>query len=107
MNEPQCRRQSPRSLIHLPVLIKMPDESAARPVRLRDISAGGISAFLDADIGVSTPIEVIVSVPYEISLTKMIDVHLQGSVMRVDCTEVTSERTVAARLLFPSPPGQA
>lgn len=101
------RRSGPRSVICLPVSIKFSTEEAPRPVHLRDMSATGISVFSDfSGLNLSTQIEVIVSVPYEISLTEEIQVRLGGQVMRVD-NDSQDRRSIAAALFPISPVGHA
>ena len=94
------RRSGPRSVICLPISVKTSSDEVARPVHLRDMSAHGIAVFCDLiDIDPMSEIEVIVSVPYEISLTEEIQVRLGGQVMRVD-NDSQDRRSIAASI-FP------
>jgi hypothetical protein len=94
------RRSGPRSVICLPVSVKTPNDEVARPVHLRDMSAHGIAVFSEfTDLNPMSQIEVIVSVPYEISLTEEIQVRLGGQVMRID-NDSQDRRSIAATL-FP------
>jgi PilZ domain len=97
------RRSGPRSVICLPISVKTSNDEAPRPVHLRDMSAHGIAVFADfADLDPMSKIEVIVTVPYEISLTEEIQVRLGGQVIRVD-NDSQNRRSIAASLFFPSP----
>jgi len=78
-----CRRSSPRSPISLPVSIRTMDEEEARPVKLHNMSAGGMAIFPGAELSPSSRIEIILSVPYEISLTEVVQVKLNGEIIRV------------------------
>jgi len=94
------RRSGPRSVICLPVSVKTSNDDVARPVHLRDMSAHGIALFAELmDLDPMSQIEVIVSVPYEISLTEEIQVRLGAQVLRVD-NDSQDRRSIAAAL-FP------
>jgi hypothetical protein len=94
------RRSGPRSVICLPVSVKTANDVVARPVHLRDMSAHGIAVFSEfTDLDPMSQIEVIVSVPYEISLTEEIQVRFGGQVMRID-NDSQDRRSIAATL-FP------
>jgi hypothetical protein len=86
-------------LICLPVSVKTSPDEDARPVRIRDMSAHGIALFSDFHLDPMSQIEVIVSVPYEISLTQEIEVRMGGQVMRID--DDTHDRRSIAATLFP------
>lgn len=78
-----CRRSGPRSPISLPVSIRTMDEEEARPVKLHNMSAGGMAIYPGAELSPSSRIEIILSVPYEISLTEVVQVKLNGEIIRV------------------------
>jgi hypothetical protein len=94
------RRSGPRSVICLPVSVKTSSDGAARPVHIRDMSARGIALFADfKELEPKAQIEVIVSVPYEISLTESLEVRLCGQVVRID--NDSEDRKSIAATLFP------
>jgi hypothetical protein len=70
------------------------------------MSARGIALFSDFHLDPMSQIEVIVSVPYEISLTQEIEVRMGGQVMRVD-DDTQNHRSIAATLYPLLAPGHA
>ena len=92
------RRAGPRSEIRLPILLKAHSDDVERPVRLHDMSAQGIALYSDQPLHPSARIEIIMMVPYEISLTKMIAVKVPAEVLRVDESEGSGHHRIAARL---------
>ena len=92
------RRAGPRSEIRLPVLLKAHADDVERPVRLHDMSAQGVALYSDQPLEPSSQIEVIMMVPYEISLTKTIAVRVPAEVLRVEDNASTGHRRVAARI---------
>ena len=59
------------------------DEEEARPVKLHNMSAGGMAIYPGAELSPNSRIEIILSVPYEISLTEVVQVKLNGEIIRV------------------------
>src|SRR3954469_5782048 len=96
-----CRRAGPRSAIAIPVSIRTMDEEEARPVKLHNMSAGGMAISPDAELSAKSRIEIIISVPYESSLTEVVEVKLNGEVIRVH-----SDRSLAVAFV-PETPSQA
>ena len=97
-----CRRAGPRSPIAIPVSIRTMDEEEARPVKLQNMSAGGMAIYPGAELSAHSKIEIIMSVPYEISLTEVVEVKLNGEIIRVH-----SDRCVAVAAFVPEAPSQA
>jgi hypothetical protein len=97
-----CRRAGPRSPIAIPVSIRTMDEEEARPVKLQNMSAGGMAIFPGAELSPNSRIEIILSVPYEISLTEVVEVKLNGEIIRVH-----SDRPVAVAAFVPDASSQA
>jgi hypothetical protein len=80
----QERRAEQRFPLRLPVVVKCLD----RPVReessvTRDVSARGAFFYLDAMLAEGTPLQIILTLPSEITLTESIRVRCKGSVARV------------------------
>ncbi|HUS18904.1 MAG TPA: PilZ domain-containing protein [Terriglobales bacterium] len=92
------RRAGPRSDIRLPILLKAHSDDVERPVRLHDMSAQGFALYSDQPLQPLSQIEVILMVPYEISLTKMLAVKVPAEVLRVEESEGSGHHRVAARL---------
>lgn len=97
-----CRRAGPRSPIAIPVSIRTMDEEEARPVKLHNMSAGGMAIYPGAELSPNSRIEIILSVPYEMSLTEVVEVKLNGEVIRVH-----SDTPVTVLAFVPDPPAQA
>ena len=92
------RRAGPRSDIRLPIFLKAHAQDVERPVRLHDMSAQGFALYSDQPLQPASEIEVIMMVPYEISLTKMIAVKVNAEVLRVEESEGSGHHRIAARL---------
>lgn len=97
-----CRRAGPRSAIAIPVSIRTMDEEEARPVKLHNMSAGGMAIYPGAELSTNSRIEIILSVSYEISLTEVVEVKLNGEIIRVH-----SDSPVAVAAFVPESPSQA
>jgi hypothetical protein len=78
------------------------DEEEARPVKLQNMSAGGMAIYPGAELSPNSRIEIILSVPYEMSLTEVVEVKLNGEVIRVH-----SDTPVAVLAFVPDAPFQA
>jgi hypothetical protein len=92
------RRSGPRSEICFPILLKTSFEDVERPVRLSDMSSRGVALYSDQPLEPSSQIEVIMLVPYEISLTKMIAVKVPAEVLRVEESQGSGHHRIAAAL---------
>ncbi len=92
------RRAGPRSEIRLPIMLKTHSDDVERPVRLHDMSAQGVALYSDQPLHPSARIEVIMMVPYEMTLTKMIAVRVPAEVIRVEESEGSGHHRIAARL---------
>jgi hypothetical protein len=92
------RRAGPRSEIRLPILLKTHSNDVERPVRVHDMSANGIALYSDQPLQPESQIEVIMMVPYEISLTKMLAVKVQAEVLRIEESAGSGHHRVAARI---------
>ena len=101
------RRAGPRSEIRLPVLLKTHADDIERPVRVADMSAQGVALYSDQPIDPSDEMEVIMMVPYEISLTKMIAVKVPAQVLRVEENHGSGHRRVALRIVSNSSRAEA
>jgi hypothetical protein len=92
------RRAGPRSDIRFPILLKAHSNDVERPVRLHDMSAQGLALYSDQPLQPSSQIEVIMMVPYEISLTKTIAVKVPLEVLRVEESSGSGHHRIAARI---------
>ena len=82
--EPQREQRTTRRFaLRLPLTVKFP-EGEQREAQTRDVSARGISFFVDSSIAEGSPIEFTLTLPPEITLTESIRVHCKGRVVRVE-----------------------
>ena len=78
------RRSGPRSPIPFPISFKTSDDTMERPARIRDMGAGGIAFFSEHDLHPAAKIEVVLLIPYEITLTETLPVRMSAEVIRID-----------------------
>jgi PilZ domain len=84
MAEPQREQRTTRRFaLRLPLTVKFP-EGDQREAQTRDVSARGISFYIDATVEEGSPIEFTLTLPPEITLTESIRVHCKGKVVRVE-----------------------
>ena len=95
-NQPLGRRSGPRSPILFPISFRTSHDSFERPARVRDMSAHGIAFFSEHQLEPAARIEVVLMVPYEITLTEMMLVRMNAEVLRID--DSSHSRSVAVAL---------
>lgn len=79
------KRSIRRFSFDLPVSAKlMPNGGQEVAGHTRDVSARGVFMFLDAEIKPGTPIEFVMTLPPDITLSKPMRVRCTGKVLRVD-----------------------
>jgi hypothetical protein len=84
MAEPAREQRSTRRFaLRLPLTVKFP-QGDQREAQTRDVSARGISFYVDTPLDEGTPIEFTLTLPPEITLTESIRVHCKGKVVRVE-----------------------
>jgi PilZ domain len=84
MAEPQREQRTTRRFaLRLPLTVKFP-EGDAKEAQTRDVSARGISFYIDSAVTEGSPIEFTLTLPPEITLTESIRVHCTGKVVRVE-----------------------
>jgi hypothetical protein len=84
MAEPQREQRTTRRFaLRLPLTVKFP-QGDQREAQTRDVSARGISFYVDTLIEEGSPIEFTLTLPPEITLTESIRVHCKGKVIRVE-----------------------
>ena len=91
------KRAARRFALRIPVAVARNgnsnhDESA----QIRDVSARGISFYLDSPIEQGSPIGFTLTLPPEITLTESIRVQCKGRVVRVEGGAVEGKMAVAA-----------
>ena len=96
------RRSGPRSPISFPISFKTSDDIRERPARIRDMGAGGIAFFSEHDLHPAAKIEVVLLIPYEITLTQTLPVRMNAEVIRVDRIDHCDHLRSIAVALCPS-----
>jgi len=77
------RRGEQRFPLRLPVLVRPMHGNAEESSLTRDVSARGAFFYLDGKLTEGTPVEMILTLPAEITLTESIRVRCKGRVVRV------------------------
>ena len=86
MAEPQQEKRAARRFpLRVPVTVDHDD--ATQAAQLRDVSARGISFYLESAVAQGSPIGFTLTLPPEITLTESIRVQCKGRVVRVDETD--------------------
>jgi PilZ domain len=81
----QEKRTTRRFALKLPVAVTYPGSDAPMTeAQTRDVSARGISFYVDSAIAPGSSIEFTLTLPAEITLTEAIRVHCKGKVVRLD-----------------------
>jgi hypothetical protein len=91
------RRGEQRFPLRLPVVVKSMHDGVQEESSLtRDVSARGAFFYLDGKLAEGTPVELILTLPAEITLTESIRVRCKGKVVRVVGTINGGKTGVAA-----------
>jgi len=78
------RRGEQRFPLRLPVLVRsLHDRVQEQSSLTRDVSARGAFFYLDLRLAEGTPVELVLTLPAEITLTESIRVRCKGKVVRV------------------------
>lgn len=93
----QEKRATRRFALRLPVAVTYAENGTQeKSAQTRDVSARGISFFVDAPIATGSPLEFTLTLPAEITLTESIRVHCKGKVVRLDQGGPAGKMAVAA-----------
>ncbi len=85
MAEPQQEKRAARRFaLRVPVTVKRDMASPKESAQIRDVSARGISFYLDSAISQGANIGFTLTLPPEITLTESIRVQCKGRVVRVE-----------------------
>jgi len=83
MVEPQEEKRAARRFaLHVPVTVNR--DQANEAAQIRDVSARGISFYIDSLVSQGSPIGFTLTLPPEITLTESIRVQCKGRVVRVE-----------------------
>jgi hypothetical protein len=97
MAEPQEKRAARRFALRIPVSIARGDNSDfGESAQIRDVSARGISLYLDSPIEQGSPLGFTLTLPPEITLTESIRVQCKGRVVRIEDGSADGKMAVAA-----------
>jgi PilZ domain len=97
MAEAQEKRAARRFALRIPVAIARDGHSShEEAAQIRDVSARGISLYLEAPIAQGSPIGFTLTLPPEITLTESIRVQCKGRVVRIEDGTVDGKIAVAA-----------
>jgi PilZ domain len=97
MAEAQEKRAARRFALRLPVTVSRGENPGQNePAQIRDVSARGISLFLDSPIEKGSPLGFTLTLPPEITLTESIRVQCKGHVVRVENNSSDGKLAVAA-----------
>lgn len=96
MAEAQEKRAARRFALKIPVSIAREDTKFSEAAQIRDVSARGISLYLDSPIAQGSPIGFTLTLPPEITLTESIRVQCKGRVVRIEDGTTEGKMAVAA-----------
>ena len=97
MAEAQEKRAARRFALRIPVAVAREGNSNHdEAAQIRDVSARGISLYLEAPIEQGSPIGFTLTLPPEITLTESIRVQCKGRVVRIEDGTVDGKMAVAA-----------
>jgi hypothetical protein len=97
MAEAQEKRAARRFALRIPVSIARGDNSEfGESAQIRDVSARGISLYLDSPIEQGSPLAFTLTLPPEITLTESIRVQCKGRVVRIENGSSGGKLAVAA-----------
>jgi len=99
MSEPQEKRGARRFALRVPVTVNRNANNGSsnnEVVQLRDVSARGISFYVDSTIAQGAQIGFTLTLPPEITLTESIRVQCKGRVVRVEDATTEGRIGVAA-----------
>lgn len=97
MAEAQEKRAARRFALRIPVAVARGENlNTNESAQIRDVSARGISFYLDSPIEQGSPIGFTLTLPPEITLTESIRVQCKGRIVRVESENNNGKMAVAA-----------
>lgn len=91
------KRAARRFALRIPVsVVRGENSNHGEPAQIRDVSARGISLYLDSPIEQGSPIGFTLTLPPEITLTESIRVQCKGRVVRIEGGTPDGKMAVAA-----------
>ena len=93
----QEKRAARRFALRIPVAVgRGQDSDCSESAQIRDVSARGISFYVDSPIEQGSPIGFTLTLPPEITLTESIRVQCKGRVVRIEDSPGNGKMAVAA-----------
>ena len=92
----QEKRAARRFALRVPVTVSSDGISSGEVAQIRDVSARGISFYLDSAVAQGSQIGFTLTLPPEITLTESIRVQCKGRVVRVEESGEDGKLAVAA-----------
>jgi len=92
----QEKRAARRFALRVPVTVSSDEISSGEVAQIRDVSARGISFYLDSAVAQGSQIGFTLTLPPEITLTESIRVQCKGRVVRVEESGEDGKLAVAA-----------
>ncbi len=93
----QEKRAARRFALRIPVAVARGEETSYKEsAEIRDVSARGISLYLDSPIEQGSPIGFTLTLPPEITLTESIRVQCKGRIVRIEDNSGGGKLAVAA-----------
>lgn len=92
----QEKRAARRFALRVPVTVNSDEISSSEVAQIRDVSARGISFYLDSAVAQGSQIGFTMTLPPEITLTESIRVQCKGRVVRVEEGGQNGKLAVAA-----------
>ena len=92
----QEKRAARRFALRVPVTVSSDEISSSEVAQIRDVSARGISFYLDSAVAQGSQIAFTLTLPPEITLTESIRVQCKGRVVRVEEGGQNGKLAVAA-----------
>jgi PilZ domain-containing protein len=97
MAEAQEKRAARRFALRIPVAVARGEEpNYGESAEIRDVSARGISLYLDSPVEQGSPIGFTLTLPPEITLTESIRVQCKGRIVRIEDNSGGGKLAVAA-----------
>jgi len=90
------KRATRRFALRLPVTVRYGEGAEEHAAQTRDVSARGISFFIDSAIQAGSAIDFTLTLPPEITLTESIRVRCKGRVVRIESGNPAGKMAVAA-----------
>jgi PilZ domain len=93
------KRATRRFALHLPVSVRYGEGSKEHSAQTRDVSARGICFLVDEGVQAGSPIDFMLTLPPEITLTESIRIRCKGHVVRVEGNPAANGKMAVAAVI--------